>query len=111
MHAILAVMSALMAVNATRDQPLLWPLYVFATLSAMGACSANTTDGCVAGPCTDDAGPVFDAGGCVVSADTIDQCDVASMPTIGWFRCTLPVEPWNAASPNEKIPPSRATNQ
>ncbi len=34
MHAILAVMSALMAVNATRDQPLLWPLYVFATLSA-----------------------------------------------------------------------------
>jgi MFS family permease len=34
MHAILAVMSALMAVNAARDQPLLWPLYVFATLSA-----------------------------------------------------------------------------
>jgi MFS family permease len=34
MHAILAVMSALMAVNATLDQPLLWPLYVFATLSA-----------------------------------------------------------------------------
>ena len=27
-------MSALMAVNAMRDEPLLWPLYVFATLSA-----------------------------------------------------------------------------
>jgi MFS family permease len=34
MHAILAVMSALMAVNASLDEPLLWPLYVFATLSA-----------------------------------------------------------------------------
>ncbi len=34
MHALLAVMSALMAVNAMRDEPLLWPLYVFATLSA-----------------------------------------------------------------------------
>jgi MFS family permease len=34
MHALLAVMSALMAVNATLDQPFLWPLYVFATLSA-----------------------------------------------------------------------------
>jgi MFS family permease len=34
MHAILAVMSALMAVNATSNRPLLWPLYVFATLSA-----------------------------------------------------------------------------
>jgi len=34
MHAVLAVMSALMAVNAMRDEPLLWPLYVFATLSA-----------------------------------------------------------------------------
>ncbi len=27
-------MSTLMAVNASLDQPLLWPLYVFATLSA-----------------------------------------------------------------------------
>ena len=34
MHAVLAVMSAFMAVNAMRDEPLLWPLYVFATLSA-----------------------------------------------------------------------------
>jgi MFS family permease len=34
MHALLAVMSALMAVNATLEEPLLWPLYVFATLSA-----------------------------------------------------------------------------
>jgi Na+/melibiose symporter-like transporter len=34
MHAILAVMSAFMALNATLEKPLLWPLYVFATLSA-----------------------------------------------------------------------------
>ncbi len=34
MHAILAVMSALMAVNAALPTPHLWPLYVFATLSA-----------------------------------------------------------------------------
>jgi MFS family permease len=34
MHVILAVMSALMAVNATLPTPHLWPLYVFATLSA-----------------------------------------------------------------------------
>ena len=34
MHGVLAVMSVLMAVNAMRDEPLLWPLYVFATLSA-----------------------------------------------------------------------------
>lgn len=34
MHALLAVMSGLMAVNATLDRPLLWPLYAFATLSA-----------------------------------------------------------------------------
>ena len=34
MHGLLAVMSVLMAVNAMRDEPLLWPLYVFATLSA-----------------------------------------------------------------------------
>jgi MFS family permease len=33
-HAILAVMSALMAVNAFLDEPLLWPLYVFAFVSA-----------------------------------------------------------------------------
>ena len=34
MHAILAVMSALMAWNASLSTPHLWPLYVFATLSA-----------------------------------------------------------------------------
>jgi MFS family permease len=34
MHAILAVMSALMALNASLDHPYLWPLYVFATFSA-----------------------------------------------------------------------------
>jgi MFS family permease len=33
-HAILAVMSGLMAVNALLDEPLLWPLYVFAFVSA-----------------------------------------------------------------------------
>jgi MFS family permease len=34
MHVILAVMSALMAWNASLSTPHLWPLYVFATLSA-----------------------------------------------------------------------------
>ena len=34
MHAILAAMSALMAVNASLAHPMLWPLYVFATFSA-----------------------------------------------------------------------------
>ncbi|MET0801589.1 MAG: MFS transporter [Actinomycetota bacterium] len=33
-HAILAALSALMAVNAFLDEPLLWPLYVFAFISA-----------------------------------------------------------------------------
>ncbi|CAN5738719.1 MFS transporter [soil metagenome] len=33
-HAILAVMSVLMAANASLDQPLLWPLYVFAFVAA-----------------------------------------------------------------------------
>jgi MFS family permease len=33
-HAILALMSAGMAVNAFLDEPLLWPLYVFAFISA-----------------------------------------------------------------------------
>ena len=33
-HAILALMSAGMAVNACLDEPLLWPLYVFAFISA-----------------------------------------------------------------------------
>ena len=33
-HAILAVMSVLMAVNASLDEPMLWPLYVFAFVSA-----------------------------------------------------------------------------
>ena len=33
------------------------------------------------------------------------------MPTIGDTRCMLPVEPWNVASPNAKMPPSDATDQ
>ena len=33
-HAALAVISLLMAWNASLDEPMLWPLYVFATLSA-----------------------------------------------------------------------------
>ena len=33
-HAVMALMSALMAVNAFRDEPMLWPLYVFAFISA-----------------------------------------------------------------------------
>ena len=33
------------------------------------------------------------------------------MPTTGWFRCICPVEPWKAASPKLKMPPSEATIQ
>jgi MFS family permease len=33
-HALLAVLSLLMAWNASLDEPMLWPLYVFATISA-----------------------------------------------------------------------------
>ncbi len=33
-HLFLAMMSGLMAVNMSLDEPMLWPLYVFATLSA-----------------------------------------------------------------------------
>jgi MFS family permease len=33
-HAILALMSVLMALNSLRDEPLLWPLYAFAFVSA-----------------------------------------------------------------------------
>ena len=33
------------------------------------------------------------------------------MPTIGWFSVMAPVEPWKAASPKEKMPPSDATSQ
>ncbi len=33
------------------------------------------------------------------------------MPTIGWFRVSLPVDPWNRAEPKAKIPPSEATSQ
>jgi MFS family permease len=33
-HSLLAAMSVLMAVNASLSQPMLWPLYVFSTLSA-----------------------------------------------------------------------------
>jgi hypothetical protein len=36
---------------------------------------------------------------------------VVAMPTIGRLRRRLPVEPWNAASPNAKMPPSAATIQ
>ncbi len=33
------------------------------------------------------------------------------MPTTGWLRRMSPVEPWKAASPKEKMPPSAATSQ
>ena len=33
------------------------------------------------------------------------------MPTMGSFSAIAPVEPWKAASPKEKIPPSDATIQ
>ena len=33
------------------------------------------------------------------------------MPTMGLFSLMLPVEPWNPASPKEKMPPSEATSQ
>jgi hypothetical protein len=33
------------------------------------------------------------------------------MAVIGRFSLMLPVEPWNWASPNEKIPPSEATSR
>jgi len=33
------------------------------------------------------------------------------MPTMGWFSRVAPIEPWKAASPNEKTPPSMAANQ
>lgn len=33
-HVVLAVMSIFMAINASLEQPMLWPLYVFATISA-----------------------------------------------------------------------------
>ncbi len=36
---------------------------------------------------------------------------VVAMPTIGLFSAIAPVEPWNAASPKLKIPPSVATSQ
>src|SRR5664280_847183 len=36
---------------------------------------------------------------------------VAAIPTIGSLRVTPPVDPWNTASPREKIPPSDATSQ
>src|SRR5205823_10845866 len=36
---------------------------------------------------------------------------VAAIPTMGWFRRRLPVEPKKRASPKEKMPPSAATNQ
>ena len=33
------------------------------------------------------------------------------MPTMGAFRCMLPVEPWKLALPKLKIPPSDPTSQ
>ena len=33
------------------------------------------------------------------------------MPTTGELRCVPPVEPKNVVPPNEKTPPSLATNQ
>ena len=36
---------------------------------------------------------------------------VAAMPTMGWSRCSDPVDPKNGASPKEKMPPSEATSQ
>ena len=33
------------------------------------------------------------------------------MPTIGRLRGTPPIEPWKAASPKLKMPPSEATSQ
>ncbi len=35
----------------------------------------------------------------------------AAMPTIGLFKGLPPIEPWNWALPNEKMPPSLATVQ
>jgi hypothetical protein len=40
----------------------------------------------------------------------VDDEPVA-IPTIGWVRCSAPVEPRKRASPKLKIPPSRATSQ
>ena len=36
---------------------------------------------------------------------------VAAMPTMGGFEREPPMDPWKAASPKEKIPPSDATSQ
>jgi len=36
---------------------------------------------------------------------------VADIPTMGALRWMLPVDPWNPASPKEKMPPSEATSQ
>ena len=36
---------------------------------------------------------------------------VATIPTTGWAKRTLPVEPKNLASPNVNTPPSDATSQ
>jgi hypothetical protein len=33
------------------------------------------------------------------------------MPTTGAFSGTPPIDPWNPASPKEKMPPSAATSQ
>ena len=33
------------------------------------------------------------------------------IPVIGLLSFTAPVDPWNAASPKEKMPPSEATSQ
>ena len=36
---------------------------------------------------------------------------VAAMPTIGLFSGWPPIDPWKAASPKLKMPPSEATSQ
>jgi hypothetical protein len=36
---------------------------------------------------------------------------VAAIPLIGLASRIAPVEPWNRASPKEKMPPSDATSQ
>ena len=36
---------------------------------------------------------------------------VAAIPTMGWLSFSAPVEPWKAASPKEKMPPSDPTIQ
>ena len=48
---------------------------------------------------------------CVAGNAGVTGTETAAIPTIGRLSLMLPVEPKNRASPNEKIPPSDATNQ